>query len=92
MTTFNTGAYPPRCTQRDVDMAQPGYWDELDDEFEDDEPAECDCGEDICVCPPVGPEDDDLGGWWWHEPMVSFWDPATGEVWRCPVPTPPILF
>ena|SRR5215831_1707890 len=26
MTTFDTGAYPPGCTQRDVDMAQPGYW------------------------------------------------------------------
>lgn len=28
MSTFNTGAYPPGCTQRDVDEAQPGYWDE----------------------------------------------------------------
>jgi len=24
MTTFNTGAYPPGCTQRDVDRAQQG--------------------------------------------------------------------
>lgn len=24
----STGAYPPGCTQRDVDMAAPGYFDE----------------------------------------------------------------
>lgn len=24
----STGAYPPGCTQRDVDEAQPGYWDD----------------------------------------------------------------
>lgn len=26
MTTFNTGAYPPGCTQRDIDMAAQRYW------------------------------------------------------------------
>ena len=86
-----SGYLPPGCTQRECDEAQPGYWDEPEDEFED-EPDECECGEDTRVCPPAGPDDDDLGGWWWHEPMVSFWDPATGEVWRSYVPTPPILF
>lgn len=28
MTPFNTGAYPPGCTQTECDQAQPGYWDE----------------------------------------------------------------
>jgi hypothetical protein len=90
MTTFNTGAYPAGCTQRDVDMAQPGYWDEPDDERSENEilheeawNAWVDLMTDIENAEP---------GWAWHEPIVSFWDPATGEVWRCPVPTPPILF
>lgn len=43
MTTFNTGSYPPGVTQRDVDMAAPGYWD--DDEPEDSRSFLCDaCG------------------------------------------------
>lgn len=44
MTTFNTGAYPPGCTQRDVDMAAPGYWDSS-------EPDEC---ETKAPCPACG--------------------------------------
>lgn len=30
----STGAYPPGCTQRDVDEAQPGYWDPPQQEYE----------------------------------------------------------
>lgn len=41
MSTFNTGAYPPGCTQQDVDEAQPGYSDDFD------LPAPCpECGGD----------------------------------------------
>lgn len=42
MSTFNTGAYPPGCTQQMVDEAQPGYWDDE----RDDEPELAAC--DIC--------------------------------------------
>lgn len=45
MSTFNTGAYPPGCTQQDVDMAQPGYWDGAD------EPPQ-----ELCACEACGGE------------------------------------
>jgi hypothetical protein len=32
MKHFSTGAYPPGCTQRHVDEASPGYWEDDDDE------------------------------------------------------------
>jgi hypothetical protein len=35
------GHLPPGCTQRECDMAQPGYWDEPHDE--EPELAQCDC-------------------------------------------------
>lgn len=41
MDIWSTGAYPPGCTQRDVDEAAPGYWDEEEVEEEyDPEPEE----------------------------------------------------
>lgn len=33
MNIWSTGAYPPGCTQRDVDETAPGYWDEDEQEY-----------------------------------------------------------
>jgi len=30
---WSTGAYPPGCTQRYVDEASPGYWDDDEQEY-----------------------------------------------------------
>lgn len=95
MTTFNTGAYPPGCTQRDVDMAQPGYWDWDDDRYDEPSEEELLAEEaehrfwDLMIDMMEGQR---TPGWAWREPIVSFYCPVTDVHFVSVVVTPPILF